>query len=125
MLPIQPGRRRQCNKKLAPVRILPAVRHTQDAGPGMLQRRIDLVFELFAVDGSAAAAGAGGVAGLQHEVWDYAVEDDVVVVAALGEGGEVVAGLEDRGSARRGMSKMAEELGSAVWSLRTLGAWLL
>ena len=91
----------------------------------MLQRRIDLVFELFAVDGSAAAAGAGGVAGLQHEVWDYAVEDDVVVVAALGEGGEVVAGLEDRGSARRGMSKMAEELGSAVWSLRTLGAWLL
>ena len=60
----------------------------------MLQSRIDLIFELFAVDGSAAAAGTGRVAGLEHEVWDYAVEDDVVVVAALGEGGEVVAGLK-------------------------------
>ncbi len=59
----------------------------------MFQTGVDLVFELFAVDGAAAAAGAGGVAGLEHEVWDYAVEEDVVVVAALGEGGEVFAGL--------------------------------
>ncbi len=62
----------------------------------MLQARIDLIFELFTVDGSTAAAGAGRIAGLQHEVWDDAVEDDVVVVAALGEGGEVGAGLEDK-----------------------------
>ena len=61
----------------------------------MLQARIDLIFKLFTVDGSAAAAGAGRIAGLQHEVWNYAVEDDVVVVAALGEGGEVGAGLEN------------------------------
>ena len=61
----------------------------------MLQSRIDLIFKLFAVDGSAAAAGAGRVAGLEHEVWDDAVEDDVVVVAAFSEGGEVGAGLEE------------------------------
>lgn len=59
----------------------------------MFQAGMYLVFELFGVDGTAAAAGAGGVAGLEHEVGDYAVEEDVVVVAALGEGGEVFAGL--------------------------------
>ena len=60
----------------------------------MLQPGVDLVVEFVAVDGGAAAAGAGRVAGLQHEVGNDAVEDDVVVVAALGEGGEVGAGLE-------------------------------
>ena len=95
MLSIQPGRWGQSNEELTPVRVLPTVRHAQDPRPGMLQSRIDLIFELFSVDGSAAAAGTGRVAGLEHEVWDYAVEDDVVVVAALGEGGEVVAGLKE------------------------------
>lgn len=52
-----------------------------------------LVGEFLAVDGGAAATGAGGVAGLDHEVGDYAVHEEVVVVAALGEGGEVLAGL--------------------------------
>ena len=65
----------------------------------MLQSRIDLVFEFLAVDGSAAATGAGRVAGLEHEIWNYAVEDDIVVVAALGEGGEIGAGLERSKSA--------------------------
>ena len=60
----------------------------------MLQSGIYLIFKLFAIDGSAAAAGAGRVAGLKHEIWDDAVEDDVVVVASLGEGGEIGAGLE-------------------------------
>lgn len=59
----------------------------------MLKARVDLVFELVAVDGATAAAGAGGVAGLEHEVGDDAVEEDVVVVAALCEGGEVFACL--------------------------------
>ena len=59
----------------------------------MFQARMYLVRELVAKDGAATAAGAGGVAGLEHEVWDDAVEDDIVVVAALGEGGEVLAGL--------------------------------
>ena len=94
MLPIQPRRWRQRNKELTPVRILPAVGHTQNSRPGVFQAGIYLIFELFAIDGSATAAGTSRIAGLQHEVWDDAVEDDVVVVAALGEGGEVVAGLK-------------------------------
>lgn len=52
-----------------------------------------LVFEFLAVDGGPAAAGARGVASLEHEVWDDAVEEEGVVVAARGEGGEVCAGL--------------------------------
>ena len=93
MLPIQPWRRRQRNKKLTPIRVRPAVRHAQHSCPRMLETRVGLVFEFFAVDRAAPAAGAGRVARLKHEVWDYAVKEDVVVVAALGEGGEVLAGL--------------------------------
>ncbi len=93
MLPIQPGRRRQRDEELAPVRIRPAVGHAQDAGAGVLEGGVDLVVELVAVDGGAAAAGAGRVARLEHEVGDYAVKEEVVVVAAGGEGGEVFAGL--------------------------------
>ena len=88
----------------------------------MLQARIDLVFELFTVDRGTTSAGAGGVAGLQHEVWDYAVEDDVVVVATLGEGGEVGAGLTTSLSVRR---RRYEDSELAKRCLHTLGAWLL
>jgi len=55
--------------------------------------RNDFVGESAAVDGRASAAGAGGVAGLDHEVADDAVAGDGVVVAGGGEGGEVVASL--------------------------------
>lgn len=92
MLPIQPRRWRQRDEELTPIRVLPAVRHAQDPSTCMLQCRIDLIVELFAVNGRATAPSAGGIAGLQHEVWNYAVEDDGVVVTALGEGGEVGAG---------------------------------
>lgn len=54
---------------------------------------MDLVFELVAVYGCSAAAGAGWVTGLKHEVGDYAVEKKIVVVAAAGEGFEVFTGL--------------------------------
>ena len=91
----------------------------------MLQSRIYLIFEFFAVDGSATAAGAGRVAGLEHEVWDYAVEDDVVVVAALGEGGEVGAGLENSRSVPRCKRTEDWNFEEAPSSLPTLGAWLL
>ena len=61
----------------------------------MLQRRVYLVLEFLSVYRTAAAACACGVAGLEHEVGDYAVEDYVVVVAALGEGGEILASLRE------------------------------
>lgn len=54
---------------------------------------LDLVFKLVAVDGRAAAAGAGWVAALDHKVGDDAVEDCRVVVASAAEGCEVGAGL--------------------------------
>ena len=96
MFAIQPGRRRQRNEELTPVGILPTVRHTQNTRPRVLETRIDLIFEIFTVYGSAPAASAGGIASLQHEVWDDAVEDDIVVVAAFGEGSEIIAGLAER-----------------------------
>lgn len=59
----------------------------------MLERRADLVLEGVAVDGLAAAPRARGVAALDHEAGDDAVEDHVVVVAALRERREVLACL--------------------------------
>ena len=50
----------------------------------MHQRADDLVLEFTAVDRAAARAGAGGVAALEHEAGDYAVEDDVVVFMRVG-----------------------------------------
>lgn len=41
----------------------------------------------------ASATGASRIAGLNHEVGDYAVDDDIVVVAPLGQGCEVLACL--------------------------------
>ncbi len=59
----------------------------------MFQLGRDLVFELLAVDGGSAAPRPGGIARLEHEVGDYAVEEEAVVVAARGEGAEVCAGF--------------------------------
>lgn len=94
VLPIQPRRGRQSDKELTSIRILPTIRHTQNPRPRVLQPWIYLVLKLFAVDRGTTATCASGIAGLQHEVWNYTVKDDVVVVAALGECGEVVAGLD-------------------------------
>lgn len=74
----------------------------------MLQSGINLVLKLFPVNGTAAAAGASGVTGLEHEVGNYAVEDNVVVVAALGERGEVLAGLGGRQAADFGGAGIRE-----------------
>ena len=59
----------------------------------MFQGGLDLVFEFLAVNGAATAARASGVASLYHEVGNNAMEDDIVVVASLGEGREVLAGF--------------------------------
>lgn len=94
MFSIQPRRRRQRNKELTPIRVRPAIRHTQDSGAGVFEGGRDFVFEVGAVDGAAAAAGAGRIASLDHEGGDYTVDGGVVVVAAVGEGGKVLACLE-------------------------------
>ena len=62
----------------------------------MLQYRINLILKFLAIYRAATTSSARGIAGLQHEVWYHSVEDDVVVVAALGKGREVLAGLHSR-----------------------------
>lgn len=59
----------------------------------MRELRHDFVFEALPVDAVSAAAGAGWVAGLEHEGFDYPVDGGLVVVRGGGEGGEVVACL--------------------------------
>ncbi|TFB00711.1 hypothetical protein CCMA1212_007152 [Trichoderma ghanense] len=90
VLPVEPGRGRERDEELRPVGVWPRVGHAEDARAGVLERRVDLVLELVAVDGGAAAAGARRVAALDHEVGDDAVEYRGVVVAALDEGGKVL-----------------------------------
>ena len=55
----------------------------------MHQTAIEFVCEFGAVDGTAAGAGAGRVAALNHEARDDAVEDHVVVFVRRSERGEV------------------------------------
>jgi predicted transcriptional regulator len=71
------------------------VGHAERALAVVPERRDELVLELAAVDGRAAATGTGGVTTLDHEALDDAVEDDVVVLAGCGEGGKVLAGLRE------------------------------
>lgn len=59
----------------------------------MLQLSVDLVLKLLAVDRTPASAGAGRIASLDHEVRNYAVDDDIVVVASLGKRRKVLACL--------------------------------
>lgn len=54
---------------------------------------MDLVFKFLAVYRAPPSASAGWIAGLDHEIWDYAVEDDVVVVASLSKGREILTSL--------------------------------
>ena len=98
MLSIQPRRWRQRHEKLTPVRIRSRIRHRHHTRARVLQgrqmsrvrRRGEFVFEFTTgEDCFAAATGASGVAGLNHEVGDDAVDGSVVVVLATEEGGEV------------------------------------
>ena len=59
----------------------------------MFQFRVNLVFEFVTVNRGATTAGASRIARLNHEVWNYAMEDYAVVVAALGKRCEVLAGF--------------------------------
>ena len=52
-----------------------------------------LVLEFVAIDGAATSTCTGGIAGLKHEIWDYAMEDYVVVVATPGKGSKINTGL--------------------------------
>lgn len=59
----------------------------------MFEILVNLVFELFAVYRVSASPSARGIASLDHEVGDNAVEDDIVVISALGQSREILTGL--------------------------------
>lgn len=93
MLSIQPWRRRQRDKELTTIGILAGIRHAQHARTRVPEPWVNLVGKRAAPARLAAAPGAGWVTALDHKGWDDAVEDRVVVVAALHQCGEVGAGF--------------------------------
>lgn len=92
VLAVEPGRGGEGDEELRAVGVGAGVGHAQDAGARVPQLGRDLVGELVAVDGGAAAARARRVPALDHEGRDDAVEDDAVVVPPGREGAEVLAG---------------------------------
>ena len=86
------------DEELRAVRVRPGVRHAQDPFVVVAQLVVELVVELVA---GPAPAGAGRVAGLDHEVLDDSVEEHVVVqglaldlLARLGVGPGLLARRE-------------------------------
>ena len=69
------------DEELARIRILAFIRHGEDAALVELERAVEFVFEVLGPVRFPALAGAGGVAALDHEAGDVAVEEGVVVVA--------------------------------------------
>lgn len=87
------------DKELGSVGSWAGVCHGEDAGAAVAKIGVEFVSEFVA---GATSAGLGGVAALEHEVLDYAVEGDAVVVAALGEVEEIGAGERGFGSVESG-----------------------
>lgn len=85
--------RRWCERdeELAAVRILASIGHGQRSFAFVLERWNDLILELAAVDRFSTAAGTGGVAALNHEAFDDAVEDYAIVFSGLRKGCKVLA----------------------------------
>jgi len=82
----------------------------------MLERGTDFVVEGITIYRLAATTSACWIPSLDHEVWNDAVEDDIVVVASLSKCCKVFACLMK--------DKLVEDIckrGNAT----TLGAWLL
>ena len=78
------------DEELAAVGAGAGVGHRERSDLVLVRIAFELVFEAIA---GAAAAGAGGVAALDHEVGDDAVEDGAVVEFVAGQEDEVVDGL--------------------------------
>lgn len=94
VLAIEPWGGRKGDEELTTVRVGAAIRHAENASTGVLEVVANLVFEFLAVDRASSSTGAGRITSLDHEVWDDAVEDDVIVVTSLRESREVVASLD-------------------------------
>src|SRR5580704_2862500 len=87
VLVVEPGRGGNGDKELAAVGAGAGIGHGEQAVPGMIEVLMKFVGEFVA---GAAAAGAFGVAALDHEIRNDAVEDGAIVerLAGLGSLGE-------------------------------------
>jgi len=70
------------NEELAAVGARSCVGHRENAWLGVLERAVEFIRKFVAW---ATGASAGRIAALDHEICDYPVEGDVVVITALGE----------------------------------------
>lgn len=77
------------DEKLRTVGAGAGVGHREYAGRAVAQIGMKFVGEFVA---GATTSGTSGVAALDHEICDHAVEGDAIVIAALGEIEEVRAG---------------------------------
>ena len=59
----------------------------------MSERWINLVLKLLAIDRAASASSPSGITSLNHEIRDYSVDDDIIVVSFLRKGSKVFASL--------------------------------
>jgi hypothetical protein len=84
VLAVEVRGRAEGDEELAAIGARARVGHAERALAVVPERRNELVLELAAVDGGAAAASTGGVTTLDHETLDDAVEDDIVVFAGCG-----------------------------------------
>jgi hypothetical protein len=75
---------------LRPVCVGPCVGHGHGEGAVVAQRLVELVLELAPPDGLPPGAVPQGVPRLHHEALDDPVEDEVVEVAVLAVGREVL-----------------------------------
>ena len=70
------------NEKLAAIRARTCIGHGENARTIVLEAGVHFIFE--AVTG-AATASSRGIAALDHELLDHAVEGDAIIVSPFGE----------------------------------------
>lgn len=93
MFSIEPRSRSKRNEELTSVCIGTTVRHAEYPSSGMFQGWLNLILKFLAVYRRSASTCACWIAALDHEIGNDAMEDDIVVVASLCEGCEVLAGF--------------------------------
>src|SRR4029077_8325882 len=113
------------NEELAAIGVRSGIGHRDEAAavPAAIQRRvlIDLVLEGSAPRAFTAGAIAGGVAPLDHETLDDAVERQAVVLAVLGEQPEILDGLRGVCREELDLDWALVGLDGAVHASRALG----
>ena len=71
------------NEELRGICVLPFISHADGPAGVVFQGTVEFIFERGGPDAGSAAAGARGVAALDHEVGDVAVEFGGVVVSPV------------------------------------------